>query len=67
MVLHDAARDAGLNNVSVVADPIRQAGEAAEHTGKEHPGWVQAVYHDEPCELPSSLCLRLILFVAILN
>lgn len=43
--------------VSVVVDPIRQTGEAAEHTGKEYPGWGQAHHPDEPCELPSSLFL----------
>lgn len=41
--------------ISVVADPIRQASKAAEHTGKEHPGWIQADHHDEPCKLLSYL------------
>lgn len=39
-----------LITVSVVVDPIRQAGQAVEHTGKEYPGWIQADHHDEPCE-----------------
>lgn len=42
-----------MNNV--ISDSFRQTGEAAEHTGKEYPGWVQALHLNEPCEsLPLS-------------
>ncbi len=43
--------------IHVFVDPIRQAGEIAEHTGKEYPGWGQALHHDEPRELTFSLFL----------
>lgn len=49
-VMWFSAVGCGLNHslCNPVADPLWQAGEAAEHSGKEHSGWVEAFHYDEP-------------------